>query len=298
MSHQRRLFSLAASLFLGAALALRAQTTNGAQTVQQLGAQLEACLAQPKFSAALWGVKVVSLDSGKTLFEHHADRLMSPASNSKLYTGALALDQLGGDYRIATPVYADGRLTRSGTLRGNLIILGQGDPSWNSRRLGTNFWTVFDPFVAVLTNAGVRRVRGDLIADATYFQGPPTGSGWEIEDLDGGEMGLLSALTLDDNVAQIRVEPGAKSGARCQITPLQPGAGLIFSNQTVTVASNGTASIHLYHPLDSQASFVLGELPVGGAAQILDVLVPRPADWFAAALKIASPPTSPQTKSF
>src|ERR1039458_7632873 len=64
------------------------------------GGQFDAHLAQPRFNGALWGVKIVSLDSGKIIFEHHADRLMSPASNSKLYAGALALDRLGADYRI------------------------------------------------------------------------------------------------------------------------------------------------------------------------------------------------------
>ena len=280
-------FFLATLLLLGAAAELRAQETSAARTVAQLGNQMEAHLGQPKFSAAIWGVKVVSLDSGKVLFEHHADRLLSPASNSKLYTGALGLDRLGGDYRFATPVYAAGTISESGTLRGNLIVAGRGDPSWNERRLGTNFWTAFEPFVAILSQAGVHQVTGDLIADATYFRGPPTGSGWLIDDLQGGEMGLLSALTLDDNVAQLRVAPGPRMGASCIYALLQPGTDLLFSNQTITVASGVAAHLELFHPHDGKVIYLLGELPIGGSAQLLDVLVPRPADWFAAALKLA-----------
>jgi D-alanyl-D-alanine carboxypeptidase/D-alanyl-D-alanine-endopeptidase (penicillin-binding protein 4) len=287
MSDNRCTFFLGAWLLFAGALVLGAQETSPAYTVDELRAQMEAHLAQPKFSAALWGIKVVSLDSGKVIFEHHADRLMSPASNSKLYTGAVGLDQFGGDYRFGTPVYAAGQISGSGTLRGDLVVVGHGDPSWNARRLGTNFWTLFEPFVAILTHAGVRRVSGDLIADATYFHGQPTGSGWAIDDLDGGEVGMLSALTLEDNVAQVSVRPGARIGARCQLAPLQPGTGLVFSNQTATVASNGPARLHLYRPSDGRGIFILGELPAGGDPQILDVMVPRPADWFAAALKVA-----------
>ena len=63
-------------------------------------------LAQPKFSAAAWGVKIVSLDTGNVLFEHDAGKLLKPASNAKLYTSALALDRLGPDFRIRTSLLA------------------------------------------------------------------------------------------------------------------------------------------------------------------------------------------------
>ena len=281
-------FLPAVLLWLGAAAGACAQEPDPARTVPQLSAQLEAYLQQPKYAAAVWGVKIVSLDSGKVLFAHHADRLMSPASNTKLYTGALGLDRLGGDYRIATPVFAAGKISRSGTLRGHLIVAGRGDPSWNERRLGTNFWAAFEPFVAILRQAGVRRVAGDLIADGTYFRGPPTGSGWSIDDLQsGGEMGLLSALTLNDNVAQIEVRPGAMAGARCACAVLEPGVGLMLSNLTSTVAAGVPAHLELFRPPDSQAIYVLGALPADGGARSLAAPVPRPADWFAAGLKLA-----------
>jgi D-alanyl-D-alanine carboxypeptidase/D-alanyl-D-alanine-endopeptidase (penicillin-binding protein 4) len=263
------------------------QETNAALTVEQLREQVETHLAQPKFSSAIWGVKIVSLDTGKTLFEHHADRLMSPASNSKLYTAALALDQLGGDYRISTPVYATGKINGSGALHGDVVVAGRGDPSWNSRRLGTNFWAIFEPFVAVITNAGVRQIKGNVIADATLFKGQPMGSGWTIDDLRYGETGGISALSLDDNLAQISVSPGATPGSPCRLLPLQPGTGLMLSNQTVTVASNVPAHFETFHPLEGGVTYVLGQMALGATNEILDVAVPQPADWFAASLKLA-----------
>ncbi len=287
MKENRPKIFLSALLVFCAANFSRAQETSAARTLDELRAQLAAHISQPRFDAALWGVKIVSLDSGKIIFEDHADRLMSPASNSKLYTAALGLTRLGGDYRFSMPVFAAGKITGSGTLRGNLIVVGRGDPSWNARRLGTNFWTVFEPFVTILTNAGVRRVSGDLIADATFFRGPPAGSSWTIDDLSGGEAGAISALTLDDNLAQVSVEPGAKIGAPCKLTLLQPGTGLIFSNQTITVAANASAQLDLFQPPGAKTIFLRGQLPAGGANQILDVAVPQPADWFAAALKLA-----------
>src|SRR5215469_10344687 len=78
-------------------------------SLDELQQQISNFVSQPRFDGALWGIKIVSLDTGKTLFETNAARLMGPASNCKLFTGAAALDHFGGDYRIVTPLYATAR---------------------------------------------------------------------------------------------------------------------------------------------------------------------------------------------
>src|ERR1051326_4472169 len=93
-----------------------AEQTNAIKTLEQLQQRLTEHISQPRFAAAMWGVKVLSLDSGKVLFEHNAKKLFSPASNSKLYTVALALDRLGPDYRIKTSLYSAAKPNESGTL--------------------------------------------------------------------------------------------------------------------------------------------------------------------------------------
>ena len=87
-------------------------------------------------AAAMWGVEVGSLDSGKTFFEHNARKLLKPASNNKLYTGALALDRLGPEFRIKTSLLASARPDGEGVLRGDLVVYGRGDPSF----LSQNAW--------------------------------------------------------------------------------------------------------------------------------------------------------------
>jgi serine-type D-Ala-D-Ala carboxypeptidase/endopeptidase (penicillin-binding protein 4) len=263
------------------------QGTNGIPTLARLRDKIAAHLAQPRFSGALWGVKIVSLDTGKTLFESHADRLLSPASNCKMFTGALAFDRFGGDYRISTPIYATAKPNRSGTIRGDVIIVGHGDPTWNARRFGTNFWDIFEPFVSALTNAGVRRVTGDLIADATFFHGEPTGSSLTVDDFQNGECPYISALTINDGLAQVRVTPGADVGAPCRLTRLQPDADRVFSNSAVTVSSNGAQHIEYYMPFGGKMIYVFGQLPLGDGSERLDIPDLEPARWFGVALKDA-----------
>ena len=270
------------SLLVGAA-----RSQPAASLVDKLRAQLEAQVNAPRFDAALWGVKIVSLDSGRTWFEHHADRLMSPASNCKLFVAALALDRLGGDYRIVTPLLATAKPAADGELRGDLIVSGRGDPSWKTRGTKKDFWATFDPFVDVLEKAGVRHITGDVVADTTFFRGLPTGASWTVDDLADSDGAEISALSLEDNFADIRVTPGASVGQPCELALVQPHTGLTLDNQTTTTARGGTK--HLVHArlLGESIIHLFGEMPLGAAEEIVDVTMSTPATWFARALKAA-----------
>lgn len=261
--------------------------TNRIQTLPELQQKISTLLAQPRFVGAIWGIKIISLDTDQTLFEFHPHRLMSPASNCKLFTGALALDKFGGDYKISTPIYSTAKVNKRGTIHGNLVIVGHGDATWNPRRFGTNFWDIFQPFVSALKKAGVRRVTGNLIADATYFHGEPTISSLTIDDFQNGECPYISALTINDGWAQARVTPGANVGSPCQITMLQPDANLVFSNLVVTVSSNSVHHIEYYIPYGGKVIYVFGQLPLGSDGERLDIPDLEPAKWFGRALKDA-----------
>jgi D-alanyl-D-alanine carboxypeptidase/D-alanyl-D-alanine-endopeptidase (penicillin-binding protein 4) len=281
------LFFSCLALFWIATNPAGASETYGATTISNLADRIEADISAPRFHGALWGVKVVSLDTGKTVFESHPDRLMSPASNSKLYTAAMALDHFGSDYRIVTPILAAAKPDAEGTLNGDLIIAGRGDPSWNARHFGTNFWNIFLPFVTALSNAGVRHVTGDLLGDATFFQSPRSGSGWDAEDLEEYYGAEISALTIDDNYTQIRVAPGAKPGEACVLTVADPGTGLRLDNQTTTLTNGASRHIEARLFPGENVVHIFGALPAGSAPESVDTPVPKPAEWFATALKEA-----------
>jgi len=227
----------------------------------------------------MWGVKVVSMDSGKTLFEHNAGKLFSPASNCKLYTVALALDELGGDYRIRTSLYAASKPDRSGVLKNDLIVYGRGDPTINARLNGGDIFRALQPLVAALTNAGVRRIEGDLIGDESFIHGPPYGSGWSWDDMNYYYGAEISALTLNDNTLQVVVKPGASNGAPCQLT-LVPATGyVILSNRTQTVTS-GRREVNFYRPIEENVIYVSGQMPLEATNYTDDVTMHNPAGMF------------------
>lgn len=287
MKETRHKIFLSVLFFFCAATFLPAQETNAVLTLAELQAQLTAHIEQPRFSGALWGIKVASLDSGKIIFEHHADRLMSPASNSKLYPGALALDRLGADYKIITPILATAKPDADGTIHGDLVISGRGDPSWNAKHAGTNFWNLFSPFVTELKKAGVRHVTGELIGDTTFFRSPPTGGSWAADDLENSEGAEISALTVADNFTKIKIMPAAHVGEPCELSIADPFTGLQLDNQTTTATNGAARYIEARRFRGENRVHIFGALPVGGEVEIVEMPMLRPAEWFTAALKEA-----------
>src|SRR6266550_3813177 len=269
---------------LGSLLAQSANATPSVATLAELQTRIKEHLSQPRFAPALWGVKIVSLDSEKTLVEHNAEKLFKPASNAKLFTGALALDRLGPEYRIKTSFYAAARPDSDGTLHADLIAYGRGDPSLAARFNNGDYGKSLEALVAALVMAGVKRIEGDLIGDESHFRGPPFGSSWAWDDLQNYYGAEVSALTQEDNVVDLVFKPGAKTGAPCLIVVQPETAFLTFINRTKTVDRGGQRAITLYRPLGENITYVSGQLPLG--TNYTDaVSVHNPALWFVTRLK-------------
>jgi D-alanyl-D-alanine carboxypeptidase/D-alanyl-D-alanine-endopeptidase (penicillin-binding protein 4) len=287
MNPYRRALSLetiAVGLFVFSALA---QEPKPPTTLAELQERLTQHLAQPKYDAALWGVKIVSLDSGKTVFEHNPQKLCSPASNCKLYTVALALDRLGADYRIKTSLYAKAKPNKSGKLSGDLIVYGRGDPTINARLHGNDIYQALAPLVSALANAGVKRIAGDLVADESYFRGPPFGSGWMWDDLEYYYGAEISALTINDNTLEALVKPGPRAGAPCRIALSPATTWVTFSNRTETAEKGEKQGIHFYRPLGGNVIYALGRMPIDDAGCTNEVTLHNPAGLFISFLKQA-----------
>lgn len=256
-------------------------------TAAALRAELETMLASPRFAGALWGVSVVSLPTGEVLFTHGAERRMSPASNTKLFTAALALDRLGGASRLQTHVLATQPVDQAGVLRGDLVIAGRGDPSWNPRRSGQPWAEVFAPVVDVLRRAGVRRITGDVVADGTYLRVPPFGASWTADDLMEDYGAEVSGVVLDENYVEFEVAPGAAPGAAASVGWRQPGHGLTLDNRVVTGPAESAPALRVLRFPGETTVRVLGTIPVAAQPRMLEATVPRPAEWYAAELVAA-----------
>lgn len=246
----------------------------------ELRERLEAHVGAARFRHALWGVQIVSLDSGRVVFSHNADKLMIPASNTKLYTGALALDRLGPDFRIRTSLYTAARPSARGTLAGDLLVYGRGDPSLAARYHGGDLDRALEPLVGAVRAAGVRRIRGDLVTDDSFFPDPPLGSGWSWDDLQFYYGAEVSALTVNDNAVDVVVEPAPVPGRLATVSLQPPTSFLVLSNLCMTGPPGSRPAVDLVRPLSRNVLIVTGQLPVGATGHTDSVTVHQPGLWF------------------
>ena len=136
--------------------------------------------------AANLGAQVTDMASGATLYARNAASRRIPASVEKLFTTAAALQRSGPDARLLTRVARTGTVS-AGTLDGDLVLIGGGDPSLDRAAIKR--------MARAVRRAGIRRVSGSVLGDESLFDdtrgGPRTGG---LYDRDVG--GVLGALTV------------------------------------------------------------------------------------------------------
>src|SRR5688500_2682867 len=233
-----------------------------ARTLPELQSKIAEVLAKPELASAMVGLKVVSLDTGRTLFEENATKLLRPASNMKLYTVAAALDRLSPDYRFVTSAYVSTRPDASGVVRGNLTIYGRGDPSIAARFNNGDYFKAIDDLAARVAAAGVKRVEGDLVGDETYFVGPKYGSGWNWEDLTWYYGAEVTPLTVNDNALDLFIKPGPAVGQPALITTGPPDPLLTIVNRVTTSAKGVRRELSIHRGLNENTITISGSIPL------------------------------------
>ncbi len=228
----------------------------------RLGDDLTEILDRFRWEDAEWGVVVVSLDRGDTLFSVGADRLMVPASNMKLFTTAAALAELGPDFRYRTFVVADGPV-RDGTVHGNLVLYGTGDPGV-SDRFSESRTAIFEALADQLVEAGIRTVTGDLVGDASYLPGPPRPADWDPRDLNDHFAAPVSALSFNENVLSLWVEAARTAGARPTVHTLPDHADLDVFNAAETVQNRPRNRLSIDREVPTGPVRIEGQIQRGG----------------------------------
>jgi len=187
------------------------------------------------------GIAVTRLADGKTIFSHDAATPLHLASNAKLFTTAAALWKLGADYQFRTAVIANGRIER-GTLNGDLVIVGGGDPTISGRFSGDRMH-VPKQIAAAVRQFKIQRITGDLVMDDRLFDRVLRAPGWPKAELLWWYTAPVSALSFNDNCLDIAVTGAAGAGkpARIKVRPDVKYARVI--NRCTTGGSRKTARV-------------------------------------------------------
>jgi len=171
-------------------------------------------------SSASWGMLAVRLGTGDTLARYQSGVRRVPASNMKLITSGAALQRLGGDFRFETQL-AYGGFVADSTLRGDLYIIGGGDPTLGSED-GLPQEELFGEWTRLLQEAGIREIDGYVIGDGRLFPGSLERESWNYDDIGSYYAPGGNALSWRENMLDVRIAPGDSVGAPIRVTALEP----------------------------------------------------------------------------
>lgn len=205
---------------------------------------------QPHFKHAHWGALFVDRDTGDVVFEHAAEKLFAPASTTKLFTVACALETLGADYRFRTPVVRRGEVNEHGDLQGDLILVASGDLSFGGRTTHDGKLafmnsdhtyangstdaelTAPDPLGGLndlarqVAAKGIKHVHGDVLIDDRLF---------DKAESSGSGPSHITPITINDNVIDLLIEP-TEAGQPAKLTSRPQTASIQIESKVVTSA--------------------------------------------------------------
>ena len=253
------------------------------QTIDELQSRIRSRMLAPEVSRGRVGIKIVSLNSGKVVFDNDSEKYFMPASNMKNFTVAAALERLGPDFRFVTSVYADAKPDASGTIKGDLRIFGRGDISISTAFNNGDYYKGLDNLVDKIVAAGVKRIEGSLVGDESYFKGFAIPVTWEWDDLQWYEGAEISALPINNNSIDLNVRPGSKNGP-CIVSVL-PQNTLMQIVNLCTTSATGKSAVKVFKSLDRNILEVSGSMPAGDKGFTGFVTFTHPADLFVALLK-------------
>lgn len=210
------------------------------------------------------GVLVVDLKTGDTIDSYRANNLLPTASTMKVISTCTALDMYGPNFRWSTSLVTDS-VGEDGVI-GNLFIVGEGDPTLMSRKLGPDGQMLgdtlmLDTWVKVLQDKGVKRVTGRVVADMGMWNNDEAANpGWTWDNM-GNYYGMgVTSLSYRDNVLNIYLQSGA-NGSHAEFLRTDPVVdGLVVASHVKCAQINYDGSYVRGVPFCNYR-FMIGAIP-------------------------------------
>lgn len=167
-------------------------------------------LAQPALKNGMATLIVTDTENGSTIYEKNSQIGLPTASTLKVITSITALDLLGPEYTFKTQLYYTGEIDSIGTLNGDIVIKGSGDPTLGSHRWdNTKEDVILSKWKNAILSAGIDSIAGKIIADDTFFGGNNVPGGWIWTDMGNYYGAGISGLNWRENKTGINFEATA-----------------------------------------------------------------------------------------
>ena len=217
--------------------------------------------------------KAIDCETGKALYAHRSNKEMKPASVTKLLTTATALRLLTPTFQYKTTLAYSGTL-KDGVLMGDLYIVGSGDPS-----LGTAYIkqaSFSDQWVKAVRAAGIKQIKGRVIADESAFDSQGVSLYWSGDDYGNYYAAGSYGLNVFDNAYTLFLRSG-NSRLRPWVVSTKPeGLDIQFANYLVA-APYVRDSIHIFGFPNAKTRNIYGVVPTNRKLITCKGDIPEPA---------------------
>lgn len=241
---------------------------------------------RPELRGAQIGIDVIDVQSGSRIAAFQPYNSLIPASTLKLITTAAAYDILGPEHRFATELAIAGKVI-DGTLKGDVYILGGGDPTLASPYMDgvPRLPALLDRWSSALNKAGIQRIEGRIIGDGSYFGTDGAAAGWPWADLGNYYGAGAYGLNIHENSYSLDLLQRNTLGSPPIIQGTRPAiGGLTITNELVSGPKGSGDQAYIYAAPFGDKAYVRGSIPVGSKRFTIRGSIPDPPLYAAQAL--------------
>lgn len=241
------------------------------------------------FKNASLSIYVFSEKDNKAILNYHGEKSLISNSIVKVITTATALKVLGEGFQFRTKLLAAGTI-KDQTLEGDLVILGDGDPTLGSAHEGYNL-SDKDQLAAwalSLKTKGIKEIKGSVVGDASCFEKALSSAAWLWEDLGNYYGAGPCGLNFHENFYTIFFKLGSAIGDLTTIDRIEPAVNNLKIVNEVLSASKGTGDkAYVFGGEFATTQYIRGTLPLDNPFFKIKGCIPNPALFCADNLKVA-----------
>ena len=246
-----------------------------AGALETIQAKIAQYLRRPGIRSTDWGIEIADANS-QILLAVNPDKPFMPASVLKVLTTATALDKLGPDFRFRTTVHTNGSLQPDGTLLGDIILIGRGDPNLVDPSGELLDKSALQELAEKVHALGIKRITGDVVGDDSYFDLSSHGQEWTAKDLKSIYGAPINALSINNNV--LWVHASSTQANRLVGVSVEPRTSYFrIRNLGITGAAKAKRTIYARVIPGTKTLVISGILPAGqGYSQ--HIILERPGE--------------------
>jgi len=259
-------------------LVFAANITIAQNRIQNLEKAFNNLLDDEQAKHAIASLCVLDANTGKTLYARNEQIGLATASTLKTITAATAFSILGKDFQFQTTLAYTGTITTDGTLKGNLIIIGSGDPTLGSWRYQNKENAVLTRWVTAIKSAGIKKIEGTIIGDDRIFGTQTTPEGWVWQDIGNYYGAGTSGLAWRENQFDIHLKPGNSTTDEVKVVKTVPATPYVQILNELKTGSQGSGDrSYAFLPPYSNVAYLRGTWGIGITKTGISVALPDPA---------------------